>query len=596
MGKFVLIVLLILSFQVFSQDIVIIHTNDLHSHLNGLSPETEYTPLVKDNDPTLGGMARIAGYIDTQKELFGEKLFVVDAGDFLMGTLFQTIELSKGFQLNLMHKMGYEFVTLGNHEFDFGPNSLAKIIRNSMANGPIPQLIFSNYKTSKIASDTDFIKLFEDNTILPYTITEKNGYRIGIFSLLGIDADESISSNQGIEFENQKKVARKTARFLKRKEKVDLVMVLSHSGVAINKKGKWQGEDVEIAKSVSDIDLIISGHSHTTLPEAITAGNALIVQTGYMGFNVGKIEISFDSYGKPVFQYQLIEMNDNITANAEIQNLIDSKIPQIEDEILTDYGLRYQTIVAETSFNLELDELAPLESNLGPFVANAIHYQLNKNYQIGIDVVLVASGIIRYNIFKGNTGMQNINDVFNVMPLGLGEDNIPGFPLGKIYIKGSELKKLMELILTVYNVKPTHFLHFSGMEIECDMNKGIFNKISRIRVGDDLNGYKTIDTSKKSTQLVSIASNTYLLSFIGQLKKMSFGLVNIIPKNAEGIPIENNNFLIDLDPNTEGIQEAKEWLAIYDYMKSFKDTNGNGIPDIPRIYEQKRNALIMLNQ
>ena len=136
MGKFVLIVLLILSFQVFSQDIVIIHTNDLHSHLNGLSPETEYTPLVKDMDPTLGGMARIAGYIDNQKELFGDKLLVVDAGDFLMGTLFQTIELNEGFQLNLMHKMGYEFATLGNHEFDFGPDSLAKIIRNSMANGP----------------------------------------------------------------------------------------------------------------------------------------------------------------------------------------------------------------------------------------------------------------------------------------------------------------------------------------------------------------------------------------------------------------------------------------------------------------------------
>ncbi|HKM94835.1 MAG TPA: bifunctional metallophosphatase/5'-nucleotidase [Prolixibacteraceae bacterium] len=596
MGKFVLIVLLILSFQVFSQDIVIIHTNDLHSHLNGLSPETEYTPLVKDMDPTLGGMARIAGYIDNQKELFGDKLLVVDAGDFLMGTLFQTIELNEGFQLNLMHKMGYEFATLGNHEFDFGPDSLAKIIRNSMANGPIPQLIFSNYKTSKIASDADFVKLFEDNIILPYSINEKNGYRIGIFSLMGVDADESISSNQGLQFENQKKVARKTARFLKKKEKVDLVVVLSHCGVAMNKKGKWQGEDVELAKSVHDIDLIISGHSHTMLPEAIKAGNALIVQTGHMGLNVGKVEISFDSYRKPVFQYQLIEMNDNITANAEIQNLIDSKVPQIENEILADLGLHYQTIVAETSFNLELDEFHPFESNLGPFVANAIHYQLNQNHQIGVDVVLVASGIIRYNIYKGNTGMQNINDVFNVMPLGFGGDKIPGFPLGKVYINGGELKKLMELILTVYSIKPTHFLHFSGMEVECDMSKGIFRKISRIRIGDDLNGYKTIDISKKSSQQVSIASNTFLLSFIGQLKKMSFGLVNIIPKNSEGISIENNNYLIDLDPNTEGIQEAKEWIAIYDYMKSFKDINGNGIPDIPRIYEQKRNALIMLNQ
>ena len=68
-----------------AQDLVILHTNDLHSHFNGLAPETEYTPLVNDNDPTLGGFSRIAGFIKSEREKNGNKVIVVDAGDFLMG-------------------------------------------------------------------------------------------------------------------------------------------------------------------------------------------------------------------------------------------------------------------------------------------------------------------------------------------------------------------------------------------------------------------------------------------------------------------------------------------------------------------------------
>lgn len=121
--KILLLLILFLFLEyVHAQDLVILHTNDLHSHLNGLSPEAEYTPLEKDNDVTLGGFSRIAGYIEQQKANYKQKLLVLDAGDFLMGTLFQQIELEKGFQLNLMHKMGYDVVAIGNHEFDFGPN------------------------------------------------------------------------------------------------------------------------------------------------------------------------------------------------------------------------------------------------------------------------------------------------------------------------------------------------------------------------------------------------------------------------------------------------------------------------------------------
>lgn len=594
MKYYAVFVFAICALFVDAQDVVLLHTNDIHSHLYGFSPETEYTPLVKDNDQTKGGFARIAGYVNAQKEEYGDKLLVVDAGDFLMGTLFQTLEMSKGFQLNLMHRIGYEFMALGNHEFDFGPDVLAKIVQNNIDNGEIPTLLSSNYGGSATYPDEKLQGLFQRQVIQKYAVVEKNGISIGLFALMGTDADESIADYYGLKWENQKKIARNTAKYLKNNENVDLVIALSHSGLVKNKKGEWAGEDVEYAKAAKDIDIIISGHTHSYLPQLVNAGNAVIVQTGSHGINVGKLQISIDGDGLDV-HYQLVEMNDKIDADAGVQKLIDEQIPLIEKSILDEVGVSFNQKIVETTFELALDEYNPMESNLGPFIADAIYETLAKNESTKVDVTLVATGVIRNNIVKGEHGYQNINDIFNVMPLGMGENDIPGSPLGNVHITGNELKKLLELILAVYPQKINYYLFFSGAKVEYDPDKGLFRKITSIKIGDDINGYTELDTGKKSTELVSVAANKYMISFIGKIKKMSFGLVNVVPKKASGQTIVGDDFLIDGNPEKQGLQEVKEWLSILDYIRTFEDVNNNGVPDIPPCYKTKKNPLYVTN-
>jgi 5'-nucleotidase len=584
----------VVSYHVIAQDLVILHTNDMHSHLNGLAPESEYTPLVNDNDPTKGGFARIAGFIQSEKGKYGDKLLVVDAGDFLMGTLFQTLETESGFQLNLMKKMGYDYMAIGNHEFDLGPNAFASIIDNNKKQGQIPQLLNANYVPAKDGSDAQLVKKFNDGTILPYTVVEKNGYKIGLFGLLGLDADEAIAGYINVTFDKINKVAKKTASFLKDVEKVDLVVVLSHSGVTRTKEGTWEGEDYELAKAVPDIDLVIGGHTHTYLPQAVKAGNGIVVQTGDMGSSVGRIAITFDVNKKPVVDYQLVPMDDNIPGDAEIQKLIDQKSEYISKNLLSGLGIDAQQPLFETSFELTMNDKQPEPSNLGPFVSDAVYYMLNKRYNEEVDMTIVATGVIRHNINIGKTGRQNIHDIFNIMPLGVGEEKVPGSPMGKIYITGNELKKVMELIFAVYHSKVDYYLYSTGMQIKYNPEKGLFKKISEITVGSEELGYRKVSFSKKDKTLYSLAANKYILSFIGALKKMSFGVVNVVGKNADGSVIENDNFLVDLDKSKEGIQEAKEWLALVEYVRSFPDTNGNGIPDMPEMYKTKVNAMTVV--
>ncbi|MGF7139796.1 bifunctional metallophosphatase/5'-nucleotidase [Roseimarinus sediminis] len=575
-----------------AQDLLILHTNDIHSHLNGFSPEAEYTPLLADEDPTRGGLSRIAGFIGTQKEKHPDELLVLDGGDFLMGTLFQTIETDHGFQLRLMKKMGYDFLAIGNHEFDFGPDTLAQIILSARERGPIPQLLCANYKGADRSNDERFLQLFADSTILPYSMVERNGYRIGIFGLLGHDAQESIASYYGISIENPKKTARNTARYLKQKEKADLVIALSHSGLARDKKGEWKGEDFSYAKAASDIDIIISGHSHSKLEKPLQAGNAIVVQTGAHGTHVGRIEVRFDSFGKPLVQYQLVPMDDRIAADPSIQNEIDAEVPAIEDKVLSKLDVGFNEKIVETSFDLVMNEHEPGKSNLGPFVADAIHNTLNQKYQLQADVVLVAAGVIRNNIQTGKSGYQNISDLFNVVPLGKGKDGIPGTPLGRVYVNGHELKQVMELVLSVYRIRSSFYLYFSGMRVEYQPHKGLFKKISSIQIGNDQEGYRSIDISKHSRELVAVAANSYMIGFIGHLKSMSKGIVDVVPKNAAGEAVAIHELILDTDPARDGIQEVKEWLLVYHFVKAFKDADGDGVPEIPEHYRNKGNLLI----
>jgi len=124
--------------------ITILHTNDLHSRLIGYAPESEYSPLTINDDKTVGGFARIAAIMKAEKESNKGTTLILDAGDFLMGTLFPSLEKETGFQLRLMKTMGYDAICLGNHEYDFGSEWLAAVINTSRLKGEIPSLLASN--------------------------------------------------------------------------------------------------------------------------------------------------------------------------------------------------------------------------------------------------------------------------------------------------------------------------------------------------------------------------------------------------------------------------------------------------------------------
>jgi 5'-nucleotidase len=284
-----------------------------------------------------------------------------------------------------------------------------------------------------------------------------------------------------------------------------------------------------------------------------------------------------------VDNYSLLPVDDRTAGDPRINQLIEDQKKLVNDQILKPIGMDYSKPVAESDFLLECNEMGDIKgSNLGPLVADAIHSYLNNHTTNGIDVSMVAVGVIRDKIVPG---IQSAPDIFRIMSMGEGKDNIPGYPLSRIYITGKELKSVLEILQMASKSVPDNYCYYSGIRAEYNPKGGLLNKIKKIDIIDRTGKTIDVDFSKKNKTLYSIAANSYMLEFVGIIKKMSFGLINVVPKDATGKVIADmKGAVIDMDETRDGVQEGKEWLAIMEYLSSMKDTNGNGIPDVDEKY------------
>jgi 5'-nucleotidase len=195
---------------------------------------------------------------------------------------------------------------------------------------------------------------------------------------------------------------------------------------------------------------------------------------------------------------------------------------------------------------------------------------------------MVAAGVIRDRIMPG---ILTAPDIFRVMSLGSGDDNVPGYALSRMYVTGKELKSILEILQVAYKSSPDDYCYYSGLRVEYNPEKGLLKKIKKIGIVHSDGSVVNVDFSKKNKTLYSVTANSYMLEFMGIIKKMSFGLINVVPKDIVGNKVKDmKTLVIDVDESRVGVQEGKEWLALMEYLSSMKDINGNGIPDIDQKY------------
>ena len=299
----------------------------MHSSFIGMGPAADYTPFTLNDDATRGGYARLAAMIAKRKAARQGQgpVLVLDAGDYSMGTAFAAATREIGGELKLMGMMGYDATTFGNHEFDLGPDGLGRSIGVAAKAGRIPAVLPSNTDfTKKDTTLADLQRLAKDGVVRRYVVIERGGIRFGIFGLLGKEAMHYTSGGAAT-FADPIETAKEMVTLLREKEKVDLVIALSHGGVEKGKDGRYtEGEDVHLARDVPGIDVVISGHSHTFLHEAIIVNDRTpVVQTGKESRNLGELVITIDGNKLTVESYRLYPIDDSIAGDRAIADEID---------------------------------------------------------------------------------------------------------------------------------------------------------------------------------------------------------------------------------------------------------------------------------
>ena len=571
----------------------ILFTHDLHSH---------FLPQSTAEGGESGGYARLKTVIDGERAMNPDAL-LVDGGDFSIGSLIQTLYTTQAAELRTMGAMGYDAVTIGNHEFDHKGTGFAEMLNSAKAAqqaavelllvdarpledmdayrerfGPVtpvlPTLLEANYAPADDNQDRAFIRsAMEDYGVTDCMTLERGGVTYGLFGLMGVDSDECAPTS-GFTRTDAAKAAKRCVETLKG-EGAEIIVCLSHSGTG---DSLASSEDEELAKAVDGIDVIVSGHTHSTLAEPLVVNDTYIVSSGPYCQNLGSLTFSWDDGGeKRLLDYRLIPIDETVAENPEIAGLVEQWKDMVGETYLARYGLTYDEVLTHTDCDLTTPASAVQENNgLGTLVSDAFLWAdrtLDAAYADSPHTVSVtADGVLRANLPAGDL---TVAMAFDVLSMGVGEDGTSGFPLVAVYLTGKELKAAMEVDASVTPIMPAAQLYMSGAKYAFNTKRMFFNRVYDAALTDVTfdesgtgNAYEIDDNA-----LYRVVTGMYSAQMLGTVKSKSMGLLSLEPKQANGTPVTDFADCILYDANGN---ELKEWYALAAYLEQFGE---DGLPD-----------------
>ena len=540
-----------------AQETTVLFTHDLHSH---------FLPQRDGEGRESGGYARLMTVLKQERQAHPNAL-TLDGGDFSIGSLIQTLYTTRAAELRTMGAMGYDAAAVGNHEFDHGGVGFAQMLTAAVSSGDkLPALLMANYKPSPDNPDQlDIQRAMAAYGIQDYMLLERGGVTYGIFGLMGEDSHDCAPTS-GFTLSDAAEGAQRCVDALE-EQGAEFIICLSHSGTHENAK---KSEDEQLAKEVEGIDLIISGHTHTTLPEPILVEDTYIVSSGPYCQNLGSITLRWDEAGeKELVDYHLTPIDETVPEDTEISLLVEDWERQVGGTYLSRYGFGYDEVLTTAGFDLLTPTSGVQEGNaLGELVADAYLWAVENLEADSPDtetVTVTASGVLRAPLYAGDL---TVSQAFDVLSMGVGTDGTSGYPLVSCYLTGKELKAVAEVDASVTPLMPAAQLYMAGMNYSFNTNRMFFNRVTEAQL---FNG--AIDTQIENDKLYRVVSGMYSAQMLGTVKEKSLGLLSIIPKDENGQPITDFSTRVLRDKNGN---EIKEWYALAAYLQSF---GKDGLPD-----------------
>ena len=596
----------------------LLQTTDVHHHAVGTGPSASYAG---ENDTTRGGYSRLARQIMTIRTVNGAvgiPTMLVDSGDYFMGTVYDMSLGESPAALNFFEFMGYDAITIGNHELDYGPTPLSNFFNLAIGAEPVSgfnvPVIASNMVTSDDAEDTgdDGLEALKSSGVIKdYLIkTLDNGLKVGIIGLLGKSAASDAPVKAPLTFTNDLSDNAVVAEIQSkvnavRSAGVHVVIALSHSGIT-DPNGTPGGDDVTLAQKVTGIDIIASGHNHEMTDDIVTVNGTKIICAGRYGENLAQLDVAVTIGGSVSATLINNPIDSRLIPANVIQVLLVGALDSGISEVLVENGLpAVNDIIAETdSDNLDLPE-GPGETGIGNLCADSLRYLLGASgapYALSI----VANGVIR----NGYALDQEISfaDIYNTLPLGMTLDpanqGIPGYPLVVIYLNPESVRNMCQLaaytILAgdeatmallanplhpmhamypiLLNLKEDYYLNFSGLSYTYGAGFAVAESSVKLFNTTDFScqtePLTTLDSLPDAALIPCVVDLYTALMFLdpslqGLLTAAGLPIAPKVKVGDDYVALSHANVMgarVDFDDETPGVQEVKEWMALYQFV------------------------------
>ncbi len=492
--------------------ITILQTTDLHHHANGADHVGLDVDALTGRGAT-GAYARIASYVNYVRRSTSHPVLLVDSGDWTMGTLYDLTLGTQPLALLFLDLMGYDCVTLGNHEFDYGPAGLAQILANAHQNfGFHTPMVASNMSLN---GDADLAPYFGKTKEIRPTRIERlgNGLTVGYIGLMGEAAALAAPGSAPVSFADpstQYAAIQALVDALRTDDGADIVVALSHSGTDAT---GTSGEDVELARHVKGIDVIASGHTHTPLTSARSISNGTwttqIIDAGAFGANVSRIDLTYhrasksttlDASSNPAMTdanlaaihgglrpdpaIALLVLAADFKLNAELGGFLSQAFPDYDARKLAT-GIYHPVGSTAQDMVSNGTDIAPAPNGLGDLAADAVRtvpnaiiaqtlaaIGSNPANLPGYDFTPIQFGLVATGVLRGTlrAGVPlSFADIYDVLPLGISPDAsqpLPvGFPLISGYMEIDDLKKVcaLQLVLQSDLASADNYVNLSGI-------------------------------------------------------------------------------------------------------------------------------------
>jgi len=524
----IVVLLSILSFSIYSKELTILHTNDLHSRFLGGTDYQEDSEFKK-----LGHFAKLSHIIKkTKKGLKDTPYVLVDGGDFYSGSLFHILgprlKSSYNPELDFFLYNEYDASTLGNHEFDASEDGLANMLNKLAKKETNFKIVSSNVVISKKSK----LNKFKNSLIVKsHTKTLAGNIKVGFLGLLGPDGSRvSRNGRSNVTFvgydEEKDKVRwdslieslQKTVDKLQNNN-VDFIIALMHGG---------SPEDIKIAKEVNGIDLIVAGHTHTVYKKPIRVSNTFIVQAGSYGQFLGKVTLSKANGQLTILNNDFIKNVDPSTPKDETYNKLIAKYQLEINQHLKMKGTKSSDYIFTS--NDSYTHRGEGSVLYGIKVISAVRNQLNKKLKNPIDFYFSSRSLVREGLLNGK--QYNLSEIFQILPIGMDKDYNPGSPVVSLYLTNFEVRKIISFLELYSKFNPIFTPIFSD-NIKYEVRSWGIPFVNRIK-NLTMNGIPF----ENWPNLIRVGTNSYVGGYLDKVGSMSFGLIKFTAKDKKGRPVK----------------------------------------------------------